>query len=106
KQAELAKIIAEIVTSGVRVILTTHSEWIMEQLSNIVLDSNKKAASSNRDRAILPSKDVGVWMFEKGKAADRSVVKEIPLENEGYEDGFDEVADQLHSAWVNLINDD
>ena len=105
KQTELVKIVAEIVASGVRVILTTHSEWIMEKLSNVVLDSDKKAAAANGDQAILSSKDVGVWLFETGKVAGRSVVKEIPVAKEGYEDRFDDVAIELHNDWADIVNE-
>ena len=105
KQADLVEIIAAIVNSGVRVILTTHSDWILEKLANQVLMGSQQPAGSARSKSALDEDAVGVWLFENGNGRNRkgSVVREISLgEDALYESGYREVSRQLYRDWVPL----
>ena len=105
-QVEFTRQLATLVRSGVRVIVTTHSEWLLEELANIVRRSQipeTKGAATGGGHVALASDDVGVWLFEPKKRPKGSVVKEIRLDESGlYPSGFDEVATALHNDWADI----
>jgi predicted ATPase len=97
--------IAEVVGAGVRVMLTTHSEWILEELGNTV-GRSKLTDRSDETSGIgsLDAADVGVWLFEPAENGDGSTVKEIALDVDTglYPTGFDAVATALHNDWAEI----
>ena len=99
-QVEFMGQLAKLVKAGVRVIVTTHSEWLLEELANIVRHS--ELPSEDRGDAIaLRPEQVGVWLFEPQQRPRGSVVREIRLEESGlYPSGYDEVASALHNDWA------
>ncbi len=104
-QVEVIGWVARIVRAGVRVIVTTHSEWVLDGLANIVRASRIADAAnpdSNGD-PVLHSREVGVWRFLPATAANGVVVEEIEIDDEGmYPSGFDEVAVGIHNRWAEL----
>lgn len=108
KQVEFTRQLAQLVQAGVRVLITTHSEWILEELANIVqrsgLSEDDRKALPNGEVALRPDQ-VGAWLFEPKKRPKGSVVKEIPLDKDGtYPTGFDDVALALHNDWAAIGN--
>lgn len=104
-QVELVRQLAAIVNSGVRILLTTHSEWVLEALANLVLLSDldiQKREGSLREEPALDKRDVGVWKFEKQDGHDGSYVKEIPLDADegGFATGFDQTARLTYNQWA------
>ncbi len=105
-QVAFARQLAEIVGAGVRIILTTHSEWVLEELGNVV----GRAGLTNRgdgkaDVEPLEARDVGVWLFEPaGDGPGSKNVQEIALDAESglYPSGFDTVAMALHNDWAEI----
>ena len=106
-QVELIRQLAALVRAGVRVMVTTHSEWLLEELANIVRRSTipgvqRKAAGDSRNIA-LSSTSVGAWLFKPQLRPRGSVVSEIRLEETGlYPAGFDDVATALHNDWAEI----
>ena len=109
RQVSLLRGLAQLIQGGLRVIVTTHSEWVLETLANLVSLSAAPAA----DRAELPDADValspdhvGAWRFEPDPGASGSAVREIPLdwESGAFPSGFDSVADALHNQWAATRN--
>ena len=106
-QVAFTRRIAEIARAGVRVIVTTHSEWVLEELGNLVGRSER---TDRRDQesgpASLDARDVGVWLFEPADGVGSSTVKEIPLDRETglYPSGFDAVATALHNEWAGIAD--
>lgn len=105
-QVEFTRQLAAIVRSGVRVIVTTHSEWLLEELANLVqlseLSSNRRSGIKYGGEALSPE-EVGVWLFEPKNRPKGSVVKEIPLNESGlFPSGFSEVASALHNEWAEI----
>ncbi len=105
-QVEFIRQLAVLVRSGIRVIVTTHSEWVLEELANIVqryeLPEKGRKELSVSDVA-LHREQVGVWLFKPKTRPKGSVVKEICLDNSGlYPSGFDEVAIALHNDWAKI----
>ena len=107
-QVEFTRQLAKLVQSGYRVIITTHSEWILEELANILrrsqLSSDDLGAVSESDAA-LTEDQVGVWSFEPTRRPKGARVVEAKREPSGlYDTGFDDVAIALHNDWANISN--
>lgn len=105
-QVELIRRLAAVVQGGVRVIVTTHSEWVLEALANIVRSSSlpethrKKLVS---EESALRPEQVGAWLFQPKDRLGGTVVQEVPLDDSGlYESGFDGVATALHNEWAEI----
>ncbi len=113
KQVAFTRQLAALVNVGVRVIITTHSEWLLEELANIVRRSQVSASErgdAGNDGVTLHPEQVGAWLFEPKQRPKGSVVKEIRLDDSGlYPSGYDEVAFKLHNEWADIesrIEDD
>ena len=103
-QIEFTRQLSMIVRTGIRVIVTTHSEWILEELANLVqiseLPSDARHGLPNGEVA-LRTDQVGAWSFEPRDGG--SVVKEIRLEETGlYPSGFSKVSAALHNNWAEI----
>ena len=104
-QVAFTRRIAEVVGAGVRVILTTHSEWVLEGLGNVVGRSRPTGGSDEQSGiGSLDARDAGVWLFEPAENGDGSTVKEIALDVDTglYPSGFDAVATALHNDWARI----
>ena len=104
-QVAFVQRVAEIVGAGVRVILTTHSEWVIEKLGNVVGRSRLTGRSDEQSGiGSLDARDVGVWLFEPTGDGGGSTVKEIALDADTglYPTGFDAVAAELHNDWAKI----
>ncbi|MDE0036820.1 MAG: AAA family ATPase [Gammaproteobacteria bacterium] len=105
-QVELTRQLAELVAAGIRVIVTTHSEWMIEELANVVrrskLPESERARVSGSSVALHPTQ-VGAWLFSPKRRPKGSVVAEVPLEEYGFSGtGFDDVASALHNDWADI----
>ena len=105
-QVKFTRQIAALIRAGVRVLLTTHSEWVLEELANIVQSSKLPKAHrkgiEGGDVDLRPD-DVGVWLFQPKNRPRGSIVKEIPLDDSGlFPSGFDDVAVALHNDWADI----
>ena len=82
-QAAFARELARLVGAGIRVVMTTHSEWFLEQIGNLVrlstLSEKKRDGIKGADVA-LHSDDVGAWLFKPGEEHKGSVVEEVVLD--------------------------
>ena len=108
-QVKFIELLAAAVRSGVRVILTTHSEWVLEELANLVRLSELPEAEREKvgsgDAALTPD-EVGVWLFEPKKRPRGSIVKEIPLDQElgGFASGYQDIAIGTYNKWARIGN--
>ena len=106
-QVAFIRQLAAVVRSGVRVMLTTHSEWVLEELANLVLLSElpkaKRRGVASADFA-LSRDEVGAWLFEPKQRPKGSVVKEIPLDVDfgGFQSGFDEVSLSTYNDYAEI----
>lgn len=100
-QVEFTRQLAALVGAGVRVIVTTHSEWLLEELGNIVRRSALPQTEPGNFR--LRPEQVGAWLFEPKQRPKGSVVKEIRLDDSGmFPTGYDAVAAALHNEWAEI----
>ena len=108
-QVELIRLLAGLVNAGVRVLLTTHSEWVLEELSNVVLASRLPAdarAEIPAARVALAAEDVGVWLFRGTPRTRGSVVEEVRLDSPDqlYSRDYSGVANHTYNDWVRIGN--
>lgn len=108
-QVEFIRQLAAVVNSGIRVMLTTHSEWVLDELTNLVrlwdLPKARREGIGGADFTLNPS-EVGVWLFEPKQRPRGSVVKEIRFDEEfgGFRSGFDEVAMGTYNDYAKISN--
>ncbi len=107
-QVELTRLLAAAVKAGIRIIITTHSEWVLEELANLVLMSElpeeRREGLEGADLALSADK-VGAWLFEPSEDADGgTVVKEMPLDKEmgTFPSRFGLVTHDLYNRWVEI----
>ena len=108
-QVEFIRLLAAAVRYGVRVMLTTHSEWVLEELANLVrlsdLPESQRAGVGGTDVALTPD-EVGVWLFRHDDASGGSEVKEIRLDVDsgGFPTEYDDVAIGTYNKWARIGN--
>ena len=106
-QVEFTRQLAALVQAGVRVIITTHSEWVLEELANIVrrseLSKSRRKKMPHGEFALRPEQ-VGAWLFKQKRRPKGSVVEEIRFDPDagGLESDFDEVGRQLYNDWATI----
>ena len=108
-QTKVALTLGRLVRSGVRVIITTHSDWLLEQISNLVREGEVMKLGKNKREPTtwLTKEEVGAWWFRTDKP-----VKEIPFDCiEGIEPkDYYNVAEELHNNAVefqqHLLNEE
>ena len=87
--------------------LTTHSEWILNELTNLVrlseLDPDDRSGISGADYPISPDQ-LGIWRFEPGGEERGSVVEEIRFDEEfgGFQTGYDDVAMDNYNDYIRI----
>lgn len=107
-QVEFTRHLAAAVRAGVRVIITTHSEWVLEELANLVrlstLPKSRREGIGGAPYA-LEREQLGVWRFEPKKRPKGSVVREIPFNPDigNFDSGFDRVAMDTYNDQAEII---
>ena len=103
-QVKFTREIAKIVNAGIKVIVTTHSEWMLGELANVVNRSRVNKVEYNDKNIRQPSlrpDQVGVWLFERNSRPKGSIVSEINISADGlYPSGYERVAQALHNEWA------
>ena len=108
-QVSFTRLLAAVVQSGVRVVVTTHSEWVLETLANLVrlseVSKQNRGKMAGGELALTPDQ-VGAWLFEQKQRPKGSVVKEIPLDfSRGtFPAGFSDITEQLYNDWAGIAN--
>ena len=108
-QVEFAIILARLVKSGVRVILTTHSEWMLDQFANLVrmsqLPEDERDDLTGSDAALTPDQ-FGAWLFETKKRPKGTVVREIDIDPDegGLGRDYFDTAILTHNTWAEIGN--
>ena len=106
-QVEFTRQLAAAVQSGIRIIITTHSEWVLEELANLVrlaeLPEERREGIDDAD-TVLSSDQLGAWFFEPSSEGSGSVVREISLDTESatFPAGFGLVSESLYNRWAEI----
>ena len=108
-QVEFVRHIAAMVHAGVRVMLTTHSEWVLDELINLVrlseLPPDERPRVGGADYAIS-HEQLGMWRFDSGEDGQGSTVMEIPYDDEigNFRSGFSEVVEDTYNDFAHISN--
>lgn len=106
-QTEMAKALTRLVRAGVRVIVTTHSDWLLQEIANAMREGElaERAGETLPAHALRPG-DVGVWLFATAGKGGGSSVREIPFDRiEGVEPAdYEKVAAELYNRSADLQN--
>ncbi len=106
-QAAFTRLLVSAVQSGIRILITTHSEWILEELANLVrlsdLPINRRGGIKDKEMALSPDQ-LGAWFFEPNEKEGASVVREITLDEESatFPAGYGLIAESLYNRWVEI----
>ena len=110
-QRKFIQEIAHWINAGVRVILTTHSDWVVNELSNMAARARNKTSNGQwRGLNALPKEDIGVWLFEykdPNSPGKGSVLKEIPWKTSdgGFDTDFYDVSIHQNNEWARAVNE-
>ena len=100
-QTAIALTLARLVQVGVRVIVTTHSYWLLQQLGNLILEGEleKLGEPYNQHGEWLQREDIGAWLFQE-----HGTVEEIPFDIVGGIEPLEygAIAEELYNDTVNL----
>ena len=102
-QTKIAQTLARLVRAGVHVMITTHSNYLLQQIGNLIREGElrKRGASTSESSDWLKAEEVGAWSFHKNKP-----VTELPFDLvEGIEpeDHLD-IAEDLYNRSAGLQN--
>lgn len=102
-QTDIAITLARLVRAGVRVIVTTHSDWLLEQIGNLILEGEleKEAGETNAPPVFLHKEQVGCWHFQKnGKIEEIAYDRMDGVEPQEYAD----IAESLYNRSAEIHN--
>lgn len=102
-QTKIAQTLARLVRAGVQVVITTHSNWLLQQIGNLIREGElqKQGKSTSESPDWLKEEEVGAWWFHKNKP-----VTKLPFDlTEGIEpeDHLD-IAEDLYNESAGLQN--
>ena len=106
-QVEFTRLLAAATKVGIRIIITTHSEWVLWELANLVrmsgLPPELRNGLDGADHAIEAA-EVGAWLFEPDAERNGSVVRKIPLDIESgtFPAGYSLTAESLYKRWSTI----
>ena len=106
-QIIIARLLARLANKGFRLLISTHSDYIVREFNNLVILSQKDNASINKvakeyeyqDDEYINTEDLNVYSFAyKNKRSKQIVVNEIPIDKTGFEvKAMDEVIDKQNN---------
>ncbi len=100
-QTAIARTLARLVREGVRLVITTHSDWLLQQLGNLIREgeANKQKNRTPTSDNWLVKEEVGTWWFHRDKP-----VEEISFDRvEGIEPpDYEGVSDKLYDSAIRL----
>lgn len=108
-QTILAREVIRWVLGGCRVVVTTHSEWFLEQIANrVILDAlpaENRAGIKEPDISI-DADDVGVWLFKIDGEGDSSVVNKLGVDPDSglFPTDHDAVSEALYNEGARIHN--
>ncbi len=108
-QRPLARAFARLLGKDVNLLLTTHSDYFIQQLTNLIrvepLTAEKRERFDYSDDERIPAAAVGAYLFDTpGEESGSSVIRELSVTGrDGIpEDEFTRVAESLYSEMVRL----
>lgn len=107
-QRRLVQALARLRSEKVSLLLTTHSDYFLQQLSNLLrlgaLSAERKDRLGYNEKEAIPSNSVGAYLFDTKGEQPGSVIQELEVtDRDGIpEDAFVDVAEALYDEMVGL----
>lgn len=106
-QTSMAQLLGRMVRAGLQVVITTHSDWLLKEIGNLIREGELEARPEPEDSPEahwLKPNEVGTWLFHKDLGTGSSTVEEIPFDRtEGIEpQDYETVAEELYNRSANL----
>ncbi len=100
-QTQVAIALSRLVRAGVRVIITTHSDWFLEQISNLVREGElmRMEQKQQDSSTYLTAEEVGAWWFHADKPVEEI---KFDLVNGIEPPDYGNVAEDLYNHSVDL----
>jgi len=105
-QILLARIFARLINNGIRLLISTHSDYIIRELNNLIMLSSENIAIKEniekwgyKKEEKINVKDVGAYLFDfDTENPDQIVVKSLEVDDKGFE------VETIDKA-INLLNE-
>ena len=100
-QRKISDVLAQLSNAGVNVLVTTHSDNILEQVSNFIYAADLPDSKLTK----LDEEKCSVYLFKSGRGGNKTTVKKIPFDPETglvTQDHLD-VSSALYNETVNLM---
>ena len=106
-QTSMAQLLGRMVRAGLQVVITTHSDWLLKEIGNLIREGELETSPESEDIQgphWLKPDEVGTWLFHKKPETDFSTVEEIPYDRtEGIEPrDYETVAEALYNRSASL----
>jgi len=106
-QTKIAIALAKLVRLGVKVVITTHSDWLLKEIGNLIREGDlaeKQGEFETSSPSALRPRDVGAWLFHRDSLKNGSTVSEIEFDSiEGIEPSdYEDVAERLYNRSARL----
>ena len=106
-QTSMAQLLGRMVRAGLQVVITTHSDWLLKEIGNLIREGELEASPKPEDTQgphWLKPDEVGTWLFRKESETGSSTVEEIPFDRtEGIEpQDYEAVAEELYNRSASL----
>lgn len=106
-QTKVAVALAKLTRLGVRVVVTTHSDWLLKEFGNLIREGDlaeRAGKFQSSSSSALRPKDVGAWLFHKDSPEQGSTISEVKFDSvEGIEpDDYEDVAERLYNRSAKL----
>lgn len=104
-QTQMAETLGRMIRTGIRVVVTTHSDWLLKELGNLMREGELREKTGEPLPYSLQPSEVGIWLFRKDGTSG-STVEEIPFDrSEGVEPNeYEDVAEELYNRSASLQN--
>ena len=107
-QRPLARAFARLLGQGVNLLLTTHSDYFIQQLSHLMqlgaLSSEQRVRLGYADDDVIPDSAVSAYLFDTSGNDPGDVIRELPVNDSAGipDDQFADVSEALYNEMVNL----
>lgn len=109
-QIILTRIFAKLINKGFRILISTHSDYVIREINNLIMLSgiknNQKIIEElgYSDDELINSSDVGAYLFKyPNSSSTKTIVKELEVSYEGFDvDSIDETINKLNNRSMML----
>ena len=110
-QAKIAVTLGQLVRAGVKIIITTHSDWLLKEVSNLIREGllkekgipwKERERKGRPEQWLLPD-EVGVWQFYKDEPLKTDYILFTNI-NGIESDEIDDFAENMYNRSVGLHN--